>query len=82
MGQVRSWAALDVHVAGTVAATLDASSGELAVRRLPGGVEPALEWCRALRAPARVTYEAGPTGFGLARGLAAQGSTAWSARRG
>jgi transposase len=73
MGQVRSWGGLDVHVAATVAARVDASSGELAVVRLPGGVEPALEWCRALRSPARVTYEAGPTGFGLARALAAAG---------
>jgi transposase len=73
MGEVRSWAALDVHVAGTVAATVDASSGELTVARLAGGVEPALEWCRALGPPARVTYEAGPTGFGLARGLATAG---------
>lgn len=73
MGQVRSWAALDVHVAGTVGAAVDASSGELVFVRLPGGVDPALEWCRALPQPAQVSYEAGPTGFGLARELAKAG---------
>jgi transposase len=73
MDQVRAWGALDVHVAGTVAAHIDASSGELQVRRLAAGVEPAREWCGGLPVPARVTYEAGPTGFGLARALAQDG---------
>jgi transposase len=73
MGQVRSWAGLDVHVSGTVAACSDAVSGELGVARLPGGIDPALAWCRALPRPARVTYGAGATGFGLARALADDG---------
>ena len=69
MGQVMAWGALDVHVRSTVAASVDVVSGELRVQRMAGGIEPAVAWCRALRAPARVTYEAGPTGFGLARAL-------------
>jgi transposase len=32
-----------------------------------GGVEPVIEWLGALAAPVRAVYEAGPTGFGLAR---------------
>jgi transposase len=73
MAQVMSFGALDVHVSGTVAASIEFVSGELRVQRLAGGVAPALEWCRALPGPVRVTYEAGPTGFGLARALAAEG---------
>jgi len=73
MGQVRSLAGLDVHVSSTVAASVELASGELRVQKLAGGIEPALAWCRALSGPARVTYEAGPTGFGLARALAAEG---------
>jgi transposase len=63
---------LDVHVLGTAAACCDAVSGELRVARLTGGIEPALAWCRALPGPVRVSYEAGATGFGLARALAAE----------
>ena len=40
-----------------------------------------MEFCAALPGPARVAYEAGPTGFGLARALQAAGSSAWSRRR-
>ena len=73
MVQVRSFAGLDVHVSGTVAASVVLASGEVRVQKLAGGIEPALAWCRALPGPVRVTYEAGPTGFGLARALAAEG---------
>src|SRR5687768_5542551 len=73
MGQVRSVAGLDVHVSSTVAASVEVHSGELRVQKLAGGIEPALAWCRALSGPARVMYEAGPTGFELARALAAEG---------
>jgi transposase len=73
MGQVRSWAGLDVHVSGTLAAWSDGASGELRVARLAGGIDPALAWCRGLPGPVRVTYEAGAMGFGLARALAEEG---------
>jgi hypothetical protein len=36
MGQVRTWAGLDVHAAKVLAAVVDADSGELGVQRLPG----------------------------------------------
>jgi len=73
MAQVRSWAGLDVHAAKVVAAVADTGSGELRVQRLPGSTAKVVEFCAALPRPAKITYEAGPTGFGLARALEAEG---------
>jgi hypothetical protein len=73
MGQARTFVGLDVHAAKVVAAVVDAGSGELAVQRLAGSTERVVEFCAALPAPAKVTFEAGPTGFGLARRLEAAG---------
>ena len=73
MAQVRSWVGLDVHAAKVVAAIVDGESGELRVQRLPGATAKVVEFCAGLPGPARVAYEAGPTGFGLARGLDAAG---------
>jgi transposase len=73
MAQVRTWVGLDVHAAKVVAAIADSQSGELAVQRMGGQTEQVAEFCAALPAPVRVAYEAGPTGFGLARALAARG---------
>lgn len=73
MAQVRSWAGLDVHAAKVVAATVDRESGEMASRRLSGRTAEVVAFCAALPGPTRVAYEAGPTGFALARALAAAG---------
>jgi transposase len=73
MTQVRSWAGLDVHAAKVLAVTVDAVTGELRSRTLSGRTGEVVEFCGSLPAPTRVTYEAGPTGFGLARALAASG---------
>src|SRR3954452_11641850 len=73
MAQVRSWAGLDVHAAKVLAATMDGESGELVVRRLPGATADVVEFCAGLAGPVCVAYEAGPTGFGLARALEAAG---------
>src|SRR4051795_3289472 len=73
MAEVRSWAGLDVHAAKVIAVTVDSHSGELATQRMGGQTEQVTEFCAALPAPVRVAYEAGPTGFGLARALAARG---------
>jgi transposase len=62
-----------VHAATVVAATVDGVSGELEVRRLPGATEAVVEFCAGLPGPALVAYEAGPTGFGLARALGTRG---------
>jgi hypothetical protein len=34
--KVRSWAGLDVHAGGVIAVTVDALSGQVCTRRLPG----------------------------------------------
>jgi hypothetical protein len=73
MAQVRSWAGLDVHRASVVAATMDRDTGELGVRRLPGETREVVAFCAGLPGPTRVAYEAGPTGFALARALTAAG---------
>jgi transposase len=73
MAQVRSWAGLDVHAATVLAATVDRESGELGVRRLSGKTGEVVAFCAGLPGPTRVAYEAGPTGFALARALQAAG---------
>jgi len=52
---------------------LDGQTGELSERRLTPDHRDVLGWLRSLPAPVAVTYEAGPTGFGLARFLAGTG---------
>ena len=71
--KVRSWAGLDVHSAKVVACVVDAESGEMTVHRLPGDTARVVAFCAALPGATRVAYEAGPTGFGLARALQAAG---------
>ena len=52
---------------------LDTVTGQVAQRRLVPSAEAVLDWLRELPAPVAVAYEAGPTGFGLARALTAAG---------
>jgi transposase len=73
VAKVRTWVGLDVHVAKVVACVVDAESGEMTVRRLPGDTSEVVKFCAGLPGPTRVAYEAGPTGFGLARALHAAG---------
>ena len=73
MAQVRSWVGLDVHSAMVVAACMDRESGELRMRRLAGATSDIVAFCAALPGPTRVAYEAGPTGFAVARALEAVG---------
>src|SRR5437763_11307376 len=65
-----SWVGLDVHARTVVACVLDAGSGELRTVRVPPGSAEAVAWLGQLPAPVRVAYEAGPTGYGLARACA------------
>jgi transposase len=64
---------LDVHARSVVGCGLDGRTGELFERRLTPGYGDVLAWIRSLPGPVAVTYEAGPTGFGLARFLDAAG---------
>jgi len=69
MAEVRSWAGLDVHARSVLAASMDSETGELRVRRLSGETSDVVGFCASLPGPTRVAYEAGPTGYGLARAL-------------
>ena len=69
MAKARTLVGLDVHAAKVIAAILDSETGELRFARLGGQSAAVVELCRALPGPVRATYEAGPTGYGLARGL-------------
>jgi transposase len=73
MAKARSLVGLDVHATKIVAAVLDAETGELTYFRMSGDSAAATGFCAGLPGPVRATYEAGPTGYGLARALAGRG---------
>lgn len=73
MAKARTLVGLDVHATKIVAAVLDAESGELRTFRMNGDAGEAAGFCAGLPRPVRVAYEAGPTGYGLARELAKRG---------
>ncbi|MCW2721393.1 alpha/beta fold hydrolase [Pseudonocardia sp.] len=68
----RTSVGLDAHARSVVACGLDGVTGELSERRLTPDHAELLSWLRGLPGPVEVAYEAGPTGFGLARFLAEQ----------
>jgi transposase len=68
-----SWVGLDVHARSTVASVLDGGSGEVRTLAVPPRCEEMVAWLLTLPAPVRVAYEAGPTGYGLARLCAGSG---------
>jgi len=69
----RTSVGFDVHARSVVACGLDRSTGELFERRLTPDHQEILAWIGSLPAPVAAVYEAGPTGFGLARFLEAAG---------
>ena len=68
-----TWVGLDVHAKSTVAGVICEGTGELSVMRAPHRTEELVRWVGELDPPVRVAYEAGPTGFVLARALAQHG---------
>ena len=64
---------LDVHAAQTHAAVLDLATGELRRTRLRVPPREVVSFLAQLPGPVRAVYEAGPTGFGLARSARALG---------
>lgn len=62
-----TWVGLDVHARSTHGAAINTLTGELSRVRFGPGVEPVIGWLGELDGPVRAVYEAGPTGFGLAR---------------
>src|SRR6202011_2682972 len=73
MAKARSLVGLDVHATKIVAAVLDAETGELQTFAMSGDSAGTAGFCAGLPRPVRVAYEAGPTGYGLARELAKRG---------
>ena len=67
------WVGLDVHARGSTFAIFDQDSGEVTTKRVMGRPHELLPWLRGVERPARMVYEAGPTGYGLARRALAEG---------
>ena len=68
----RTSVGLDVHARSVTAHGMDERTGEVFTARLSPGAE-VHDWIGRLPGPVAVLYEAGPTGFGLARELRAAG---------
>jgi transposase len=69
----RTSVGLDVHARSVVACGLDGETGELFERRLTPDHGEIVAWLGDLPGPVAATYEAGPTGFVLARSINAAG---------
>ncbi|MFD4421797.1 hypothetical protein ACFWN7_09865 [Agromyces sp. NPDC058484] len=67
---------LDVHARSVRAAVLDTITGEVIEAKLPPDSVEIVDWVAGIaqqHGPVHAAYEAGPTGFGLARKLLAAG---------
>jgi transposase len=69
----RTFAGLDVHARSVTGHALDEDTGEVWQQRLPAEPAEVCRWLESLPQPVKVSYEAGPTGFGLARFLNGRG---------
>ena len=69
----RTTVGLDVHARSVAAEAVDWESGQVFSAQLVPANEVVLGWVAGLPGPVAVTYEAGPTGFGLARAFAGVG---------
>jgi transposase len=67
------WVGLDVHGHESTVAVFDQATGEVSTRRVAGRPHDLLPWLRGVPRPARMVYEAGPTGYGLARRAGEEG---------
>lgn len=67
------WVGLDVHARQTTLAIFDQESGEFSSRRFGGPPTGVVELLGGLGPGVRAVYEAGPTGFALARAAVARG---------
>ena len=73
MKQNRTCVGLDVHARSVWACAVDDESGEMRTLRISPKTVEIVKWAKALPGEVEVAYEAGPTGFGLARALIAAG---------
>lgn len=63
-----------MHARSVVAGVIDDLTGEMQFLRVSPRTEQIVAWVGSLPGPVAVVYEAGPTGFGLARALRAAGA--------
>ena len=73
MAESMRWVGLDVHAQQTVATVFCPGTGEIEQRRIEGRPVAVVDWMVDLPRPVRAVYEAGPTGYGLARAAAGRG---------
>ncbi len=73
MERERTSVGLDVHARSVVACGIDDVTGEMFRARLVPQPDAVLGWLGGLPGPVAVVYEAGPTGYGLARLLTSRG---------
>lgn len=71
--QQRTSVGLDVHARSIVACAIDAETGQVWRQRFGTETAPVAQWILGLPGPQAAVYEAGPTGFGLARFLGEAG---------
>jgi hypothetical protein len=69
----RTYVGLDVHARSVKGCAIDHETGEILRQSLAANDAGIAEWVSGLPGPVLVVYEAGPTGFGLARLLAGAG---------
>lgn len=69
----RTYVGLDVHARSVKGSAIDRETGEILRQSLAANDAGIAEWVSGLPGPVLVVYEAGPTGFGLARCLHAAG---------
>jgi transposase len=69
----RTSVGLDVHARSVLACGVDRETGQVFERRLTPSHDEIAAWIASLPGPAAAVYEAGPTGFGLARSLQGAG---------
>jgi transposase len=67
------WVGLDVHAHESTIAIFDQATGEVRTRRVVGRPHELLPLLGEVPRPARMVYEAGPTGYGLARRALGEG---------
>jgi len=67
------WVGLDVLARESTFALFDRGSGEVVTKHVVGRPHELLAHLRVIERPVRMVYEAGPTGYGLARRALAEG---------
>ena len=67
------WVGLDVHARESTIAIFDQETGEVSTRRVVGRPHELMPVLVDVPRPTRMVYEAGPTGYGLARRARAVG---------